>query len=81
MLARETAADVDRIEVGKPGNGQLRLALEVADAAEIGEELEEAGANRLGGPVTTPWGHTNVRLRTPDGVEITLFTVAPPKSD
>jgi lactoylglutathione lyase len=81
VLARETAAEVDQIEVGKPGDGKLRLALEVADAAEIGQELEEAGAKHLGGPVTTPWGHTNLRLRTPDGIEITLFTVTPPEGD
>jgi lactoylglutathione lyase len=81
ILARESAADVDRIEIGKAGNGQLRLALEVADAGEIGEELEAAGAKRLGGPVTTPWGHTNLRLRAPDGVEIALFTVTPPEGD
>ena len=81
IVARETAAEVDRIEVGKRGSGGLRLALEVADSAEIGEEMEAAGAKRLGGPVVTPWGHTNVRMRTPDGVEITLFTVAPPGGD
>jgi lactoylglutathione lyase len=80
IVARDQAAAIDQIEVGRTGtSGPIRLALEVADSAEIGEELEEAGAKRLGGPVTTPWGHTNVRLRTPDGVEITLFTVAPPE--
>jgi catechol 2,3-dioxygenase-like lactoylglutathione lyase family enzyme len=76
ILARETAAGVDRLEVGKAGSGGLRLALEVADATALAEELEEAGAKRLGGPVTTPWGHTNVRLRTPDGIEMTLFAVS-----
>ena len=78
IVAREQAAAIDQIEIGHAGSGGgIRLALEVADSVEIGEELEEAGAKRLGGPVTTPWGHTNVRLRAPDGVEITLFTVAP----
>ncbi len=80
IVARDQAAAIDQIEVGRRGtSGLIRLALEVADSAETGEELEEAGAKRLGGPVTTPWGHTNVRLRAPDGVEITLFTVAPPE--
>lgn len=82
IVAREQAAAIDQIEIGGAGNGgAIRLALEVADSAEVGEELEEAGARRLGGPVTTPWGHTNVRLRSPDGVEITLFTVAPAQDD
>lgn len=80
IVARDQAAAFDQIEVGRRGtSGLIRLALEVADSAETGEELEEAGAKRLGGPVTTPWGHTNVRLRAPDGAEITLFTVAPPE--
>ena len=80
IVAREQAAAIDQIEIGRAGSGgPIRLALEVADSVEIGGELEQAGAKRLGGPVTTPWGHTNVRLRTPDGVEITLFTVAPPE--
>jgi guanine deaminase len=36
--------------------------------------LEAAGGDRLGAPVLTPWGHRNVRLRTPDGLQLTLFT-------
>jgi catechol 2,3-dioxygenase-like lactoylglutathione lyase family enzyme len=81
IVSREQAAAIDRIEVGTATGGGIRLALEVADSAETGAEMEEAGARRLGGPVTTPWGHTNVRLKTPDGVEITLFTIAPPEGD
>lgn len=80
VLARRSAEDVDRIEVGKPGLGGLRLAMEVAEADEASGDLEAAGATRLGGPVDTPWGHRNVRLRTPDGIELTLFAVpAPPR--
>jgi hypothetical protein len=26
------------------------------------------------GPVETPWGDTNVRVRAPDGMQLTLFT-------
>ena len=25
------------------------------------------------GPVETPWGDTNVRVRAPDGMQLTLF--------
>jgi hypothetical protein len=39
------------------------------------EVLEAAGAERLGGPVVTPWQHRNVRLRAPDGMQLTLFTL------
>jgi hypothetical protein len=42
----------------------------------VAEELEQAGAQRLGGPVETPWGDVNVRLQAPDGMQLTLFTAA-----
>jgi catechol 2,3-dioxygenase-like lactoylglutathione lyase family enzyme len=75
ILERRAAEDVDRIELGRVGASGVRLALEVAEADATGEDLEAAGATRLGGPVDTPWGHRNVRLRTPDGIELTLFAV------
>ena len=53
----------------------MRLALEVEDSEATAERLEAAGAERLGGPVVTPWSHRNVRLRAPDGMQLTLFTV------
>jgi hypothetical protein len=37
--------------------------------------LTDAGAKLLGGPVVTPWSHRNVRLRAPDGMQLTLFSV------
>jgi hypothetical protein len=40
----------------------------------VAEQLEQAGAQRLGGPVETPWGDVNVRLEAPDGMQLTLFT-------
>jgi hypothetical protein len=54
---------------------ELRVAVTVDDSAAIAAQLETAGAERLGGPVVTPWSHRNVRLRTPDGMQLTLFTV------
>jgi hypothetical protein len=30
--------------------------------------------------VETPWKHRNVRLRAPDGMQLTLFTVLEPWS-
>jgi uncharacterized glyoxalase superfamily protein PhnB len=66
---------VDRIEVGEPVGARIRLALEVDDSPETAEKLVAAGAELVGGPVTTPWGHRNVRLRDLDGMQLTLFTV------
>jgi lactoylglutathione lyase len=66
---------VDRVEVGEIVSGPIRLALEVEDSEETAKALTAAGAQRIGGPVVTPWSHKNVRLRAPDGMQLTLFTV------
>ncbi len=66
---------IDDIEVGRRVAGPVRLALEVDDSAATAEALTQAGAELLGGPVDTPWRDRNVRLRAPDGMQLTLFTV------
>ena len=73
VLSRSQTDFVDEIEVGRPSSGPVRLALEVS--VEAAERLEAGGAERVGGPVVTPWRHRNVRLRAPDGMQLTLFTV------
>ena len=75
VLSVPHAEMVDRIEVGEPVGARVRLALEVDDSAEIAKKLVAAGADLVGGPVVTPWAHQNVRLRDPDGMQLTLFTV------
>jgi hypothetical protein len=47
----------------------------VADSTAVAERLVEAGAEKVAGPVVTPWGHRNIRLKTPEGVQLTLFAV------
>ena len=75
VLSRNQVEYVDEVEAGGQSSGPVRFALEVEDSAEVAERLEAAGAERLGGPVVTPWSHRNVRLRAPDGMQLTLFTV------
>jgi catechol 2,3-dioxygenase-like lactoylglutathione lyase family enzyme len=75
LLSRSQTEYVDRIEAGGTPSGAVRFALEVADSEAAAGRLESAGAERLGGPVVTPWSHRNVRLRAPDGMQLTLFTV------
>jgi lactoylglutathione lyase len=74
LLSTTMAETIDRVEVGKRVSGEVRLALEVEDSAAMGQRLADAGAEPVGGPVETPWGDTNVRVRTPDGMQLTLFT-------
>jgi lactoylglutathione lyase len=75
LLSVDQSDLVDRIEVGEVVSGPIRLALEVEDSEQTGRALVAAGADRVGGPVVTPWSHKNVRLRAPDGMQLTLFTV------
>ncbi|HWM12954.1 MAG TPA: deaminase [Gaiellaceae bacterium] len=75
LLSREQAEHVDRIEVGERVAGPIRVALEVEDSARVAEELVAAGADALAAPVVTPWQHRNVRVRAPDGLQLTLYTV------
>lgn len=73
LLSTAMAETVDRVEAGDRVSGDVRLALKVEDPAGIAESLVAAGAERVGGPVETPWGDTNVRVRAPDGMQLTLF--------
>ena len=68
------AAMVDDLEVGRRVAGTVRFALAVDDSAAVADQLERAGAERLGGPVETPWGDVNVRVQAPDGMQLTLFS-------
>ena len=75
LLSTAQAELVDRVEVGERVAGPVRLALEVDDSAATAETLTAAGAELLGGPAVTPWSHRNARLRAPDGMQLTLFTI------
>jgi catechol 2,3-dioxygenase-like lactoylglutathione lyase family enzyme len=75
LLSTEQAELVDRIEVGERVAGPIRVALEVQNSARVAEELVAAGAEALAAPVVTPWQHQNVRVRAPDGLQLTLYTV------
>jgi lactoylglutathione lyase len=75
LLSVPQAELVDQVEVGARVAGPVRVALEVADSAGTARRLVAAGAQALAEPVVTPWRHRNVRLRAPDGMQLTLFTV------
>jgi lactoylglutathione lyase len=75
LLSAGQAELVDQVEVGARVAGPVRVALEVADSAALARRLTTGGAEALADPVVTPWNHRNVRLRAPDGLQLTLFTV------
>jgi lactoylglutathione lyase len=78
LVNEAQAADIDRIEVGERVAGPVRIAFEVDDSEAVARRLVEAGAEQLAKAVTTPWNDRNVRLRAPDGMQLTLFTALDP---
>ena len=74
LLDERQAAVVDEVETGDRVSGAVRLALEVPDSEATARWLVAAGATALADPVTTPWGDHNARVRTPDGMQLTLFS-------
>ena len=75
LVNEEQAATIDDVEVGRRVAGPVRIAIETSDSAALAKELVAAGAEQLADPVLTPWNDLNVRLRAPDGMQLTLFTV------
>ncbi len=67
------AQTVDEIEAERRISGQIRFAFQVPDLIKAMEKLLEEGALLVHEPVITPWGDYNVRLQSPDGIQITLF--------
>ena len=73
ILDEAQATLVDRIETGRRVAGPIRLALEVDDVDSVSARLIDAGAEQVAEPVVTPWGDRNARVRSPDGMQLTLF--------
>jgi methylmalonyl-CoA/ethylmalonyl-CoA epimerase len=74
LFDERQAENVDRIEAGRRISGPVRLAFEVTDLDSATERLVAAGAESMAEPVVPPWGGRNARLRTPDGLQLTLFS-------
>jgi catechol 2,3-dioxygenase-like lactoylglutathione lyase family enzyme len=75
LMDERQAALIDEVEAGRRVSGPVRLAVEVADSEKTARRLVAAGADQVAAPVTTPWGDHNARVRTPDGMQLTLFSV------
>jgi methylmalonyl-CoA/ethylmalonyl-CoA epimerase len=74
LLDDAQAAMIDDIEVGRRVSGTVRIAVEVTDSREVAATLIAAGADLVADAVMTPWGDLNARVRTPDGMQLTLFS-------
>jgi catechol 2,3-dioxygenase-like lactoylglutathione lyase family enzyme len=74
LFDESQAESVDRIEAERRVSGPVRLAFEVTDPDKVAQQLVEAGAEAVAQPVVPPWGGRNARIRTPDGMQLTLFS-------
>ena len=74
LFDERQAESVDRIEAGRRVSGPVRFAISVDDVEATANRLVDAGAEAMAEPVVPPWGGRNVRLRTPDGMQLTLFS-------
>ena len=70
---------IDQVEVGRRVAGHIRVCFEVADSAATAQVLVDAGAELLANATSTPWNSVNSRLNGPAGLQLTLFSDAPPK--
>ena len=66
-------AYIDEVEVGRPVAPKMRVALEVADAVAVTDELTAGGAELIAPPTRTPWDSINARLSAPADLQITVF--------
>ena len=64
---------VDDIEVGRPLEERVRIAVHVDDLDGAATAVMTTGTEPQAGPVDTPWGDRNRRFKTPDGLQLTLF--------
>lgn len=69
------AASVDQLEVGERVSGQIRFAFEVPDVHAALERALAHGGELLHEPILTPWNDLNARIRSPEGLQITLYQV------
>jgi catechol 2,3-dioxygenase-like lactoylglutathione lyase family enzyme len=74
LFDERQAENVDRIEAGRRVSGPVRLAIEVDDPDGTAQRLVAAGAVAEAPPLVPPWDGRTARLRTPDGMQLTLFS-------
>ena len=64
---------VDDIEVGRPLEERVRIAVNIDDLDEATTAVMTTGTEPQADAVDTPWGDRNRRFKTPDGLQLTLF--------
>ena len=66
---------VDDIEVGRPLEERVRIAVNIDDLQDATAAVMTTGTEPQAEAVDTPWGDRNRRFKTSDGLQLTLFQV------
>jgi catechol 2,3-dioxygenase-like lactoylglutathione lyase family enzyme len=74
LVNERQAAAIDHTEAGRRVSGPVRIAFKVADSQATADRLARAGVEQVAAAVTTPWNDRNIRMRDPEGMQLTLFT-------
>jgi len=64
---------VDDIEVGRPLEERVRIAVNIDDLQDATAAVMTTGTEPQAEAVDTPWGDRNRRFKTSDGLQLTLF--------
>jgi catechol 2,3-dioxygenase-like lactoylglutathione lyase family enzyme len=73
LVDAEHGRMVDEVEVGRPADEGVRIAVRVDDLQTAARAVADAGGDAMAPPVETPWGDRNQRFRARDGLQVTLF--------
>ena len=74
VLGRKQKESSDILEAGQVVDGDIRMALRVDDVDGAFHRLVVDGAPLMAHPLDAPWGHRIARLKTPHGMQLTLFS-------
>ena len=74
LVNERQAAAIDHTEAGRRVSGPVRIAFKVADSQATADRLARAGVEQVAAAETTPWNDRNIRMRDPEGMQLTLFT-------
>lgn len=64
-------------EVGRQVSGPVTLRIEVDEVEEAVAHLQDVGFEKLADARRTPWNQYCLRMQAPDGMQLTLFELAP----
>ncbi len=74
IFDRKQQESNDILEAGQVVGGDVRMALKVDDVDASFQRNVVAGAPLMAHPLDAPWGHRIARLKTPHGMQLTLFS-------